>query len=114
MPPRPPSNVGPVTIPSANSGNQVQAHASIKNAAELLQQSLLQLPMGSDEHTKLLGIVKQLAGMTADSAPDPAAQMQSLVQMARKAGQGGAPPGLSGVMPAMAPPASTPPAAAAA
>lgn len=109
-PPRPPANVGPVTIPSANAGNQVAAHAGIKNAAELLQQSLLQLPMGSDEHTKLLNIVKQLGTMTADSAPDPAAQMQSLVQMARAASQRGAPPGLNSAMPAtpVPPPAAGP------
>ena len=113
--PRPPAHVGPVTVPSVNSGNQVQAHAAIKNAAELLQQSLLQMPMGSEAHTKLLGIVKQLSSMTQDSAPDPHAQMQSLVEMARKAGQGGPPPGLNGVMPAMPTPApGAAPAAAAA
>jgi len=112
MPPRPPAHIGPVTTPSINGGNQVSAHAAIKNAAELLQQSLLQLPMGGEEHTKLLGIVKQLAGMTADSAPDPHAQMQSLVEMARKAGQGGPPPGLNGAMPAMAPPPPPPDASA--
>ena len=98
---RPPSHVGPVTVASANPGNQAAAHAAIKNAAEGLQQALLQLPMGSEEHTKILGIVKTLSSMTADSAPDPHAQMQGLVQQARQAAQGGPPAGLSGVMPAM-------------
>jgi hypothetical protein len=108
--PRPPAQVGPVTVPSVNSGNQVQAHAQIKNAAEMLQGALLQIPMGSEQHTELLNIVKKLATLTADAAPDPAAQMQSLLQMARAASQRGAPPGLSGAMPAMAPPsASVPP-----
>ena len=95
QPPKPPAHVGPVSVPSANHGNQVAAHAAIKNAAEGLQQALLQMPMGSEEHTKLLKIVKDLAGMTADSAPDPHAQMQNLVQMARAAAQRpGGPPGL--------------------
>lgn len=115
LPPRPPTHVGPVTVPSVNAGNQAQAHAAIKNSAELLQQALLQMPMGSEEHTKLLGIVKQLSTMTQDSAPDPHAQMQSLVEMARKAGQGGPPPGLNGAMPAMPTPSpGAAPAAAAA
>ena len=40
MPPmgaQPPSRIGPVTAPSSNGGNQVSAHAAIKNAAELLR-----------------------------------------------------------------------------
>lgn len=118
MPPRPaPAHLGPVTMPSANAGNQVSAQAAIKNAGELLQQALLQIPMGSEHHTDLLNIVKKLSTITADSAPDPHAQMQSLVEMARKAAQGGQPPGLAGAMPAtqVPPPTPTPsPAAAAA
>ena len=116
MPPHPPvpGHVGPVTVPSVNGGNQVQAHAAIKNSAELLQQALLQMPMGGEEHTKLLGIVKQLAAMTADSAPDPQAQMQQLLQMARQASQRGAPPGVNGAMPAMPTPSPAPPPPAAA
>jgi hypothetical protein len=94
QPPKPPVHVGPVSVPSANHGNQVAAHAAIKNAAEGLQQALLQMPMGGEEHTKLLKIVKELAGMTAESAPDPHAQMQNLVAMARQASQRGGPPGL--------------------
>ncbi len=94
-----------MTTPSVNAGNQVQAYAAIKNAAESLQQAMLQIPMGHEDHTKLLSIVKQLSQMTAESAPDPAAQMQGLVQQARKASQGGAPPGLDKMMaPAMAVP----------
>ena len=103
-PPKPPAHVGPATVASTNSGNQVSAKAGIEVAAKALQQALLQLPMGGEEHTKLLKIVKDLSGMMADSAPDPHAQMQNLVAMARKASQGGAPQGLSNVMPAMAPP----------
>lgn len=117
MPPRPPAKVGPVTTPSVNAGNQVAAYAAIKNAAEMLQSAALQIPMGTEEHTKILGIVKDLSKMTLDSTPDPAAQMQNLVQMARQASQRGAPPGLNGVMPAMPLPTpdagATPPAAAA-
>lgn len=109
MPPKPPAHVGPVTVPSVNAGNQVSAHAAVKNAAELLQQALLQLPMGSEQHTDLLNIVKKLSNITSEAAPDPHAQMQSLVEMARKASQGGAPPGLSGAMPAMQPPPSPAP-----
>lgn len=96
---------GPVSVPTANLGNQNAAHASIKNAAESLQQALLQMPMGSEEHTQLLEIVKKLSKMSADSAVGPHDQMQGLVAMARKQAQGGAPPGLNAIMPAMpAPP----------
>jgi hypothetical protein len=108
MPPKPPGgNVGPVSVPSINAGNQVQAHAAIKNAAEQLQQALVQMPMGSEEHTQLFEIVKKLSKIVADAPPDPHAQMQALVQQARAAGQGqgGGPPGLAGMMP----PAQTPP-----
>lgn len=104
LPPKPPTQVGSASVPSQNHGNQMAAHAAIKNAAEGLQQALIQLPMGSEEHTKLLKIVKDLATMTADSAPDPHAQMQSLVAQARQASQRGAPPGFNSMMPAMAPP----------
>ena len=112
MPPKPPGRVGPVATPTVNSGNQMAAHAAIKNAAEGLQQALLQLPMGSEEHTKLLKIVKELSTMTADSAPDPHAQMQNLVLMARQAAQRGGPPGLNAVMPAMSQPEPSPDAGA--
>lgn len=107
MPPKP-AGVGPVTVGSVNSGNQVKAHAAIKNAAEALQQALLQIPMGSEEHTKLLGIVKTLSTMTADSTPDPHAQVQNLVQMSRQQAMRGAPPQLNSMMPAMPPAAGGP------
>ena len=113
MPPmgaQPPSRIGPVTVPSSNAGNQVAAHAAIKNAAELLQQALLQLPMGSEQHTDLLNIVKKLSTITADAQADPAAQMQSLLAMARAASQRGAPPGVAGMMPPPAMPPPPPPA----
>ena len=105
--PRAPANVGNVTVPSVNAGNQVAAHAAIKNAAELLQQALLQLPMGGESHTELLNIVKKLSTLTQEAQSDPAAQIQSLVQAARAASQRGV-PGLAGAMPAM----PTPPPAA--
>lgn len=114
MAPKPPAHVGPVTVPSVNAGNQVSAHAAVKNAGELLQQALLQLPMGGEQHTELLNIIKKLSTITSETPPDPHAQMQSLVEMARKASQGGGPPGLAGAMPAMPPPSPTPPPMAAA
>lgn len=104
---RAPANVGNVTVPSVNAGNQVAAHAAIKNAAELLQQALLQLPMGSEQHTKLLDIVKKLSGIASEGQTDPSAQIQSLVQAARAAAQRGV-PGLPGVMPATQPPPPAP------
>lgn len=111
--PQPPVHVGPVAAPSANQGNRVAAVSKIQTAVTALQEALPDLPLGSEVHNEVLTAVKKLstALSKADITPDPHAQMQNLVQMARAATQRPAPPAFNAMMPP-AMPAGGPPAGA--
>ncbi len=84
-PPRP--NLGPVTQPQGNPGNMAAAMLDIKNASNLLQRALPNVPMGSPEHQDLLAVVTKLAKMAQDVGGDQSMQMQSLMSMVRQMGQ---------------------------
>jgi hypothetical protein len=84
-----PSRVGPVTVPGVNHGNQVAAHAAVHAGIEAFQKALPQIPMGSELHTELLTTIKKLSSLLSDSSPDPAQQIQQLVQLARQTQQEG-------------------------
>lgn len=84
MPSRP--NLGPVTQSSPNAGNASAAMLDIKNALNLLQKALPNLPMGDELHGTVLQCVTKLS-KAASSIPDqPGLQSQSLMQMMRSMG----------------------------
>lgn len=107
-PPRP--NLGPVTQPQGNPGNAAAAMLDVKNAHDLLQRALPNIPMGTPIHTKVLKILTQLSEISQDAGGDQSLQMQSLLSMMRQKGQNPMAGALARLQPSpAAPPAMAPP-----
>jgi len=83
--PRP--NLGPVTQPSANPGNASAAMLDIKNALNLLQRALPNLPMGDELHGTVLQCVTKLSKAASNIPEQPGLQQQSMLSMMRTMGQ---------------------------
>lgn len=84
MGPRP--NLGPVSQQSANPGNASAAMLDIKNALNLLQKALPNLPMGDELHSTVLQCVTKLSKAAGNIPEQPGLQAQSLMQMMRAMG----------------------------
>lgn len=104
-----PGGIGGVTMPQPNHGNQSAAMSKLKVAVTALQEALPSLPIGSKEHDAALSAAKSLSKLFERDAESPALSMQSLVQMARAAGQNNQMAALSRLQPQ---PPNTPPAMA--
>ena len=104
----------PVAAPQAQPGNASMALQKVKIALQALEEALPGVPLGTPMHTKLLGIVKELAKGLEEVHSDPALQIQQLLQMARSQGQQSPmaalqrmyPGGQPGASPALPPPAA--------
>lgn len=109
LPQAPPSGLGGVTVPQPNPGNTSAAMSKLKVAVTAIQEALQSLPLGSKEHDAALNAAKSLSKLFERDAESPALSMQSLVQMARSAGQNNQMAALSRLQP---PAPNTPPAMA--
>lgn len=108
-PMHPPAGTGAATAPGPQAGAAAQGVTGVKLGLEMLQKALPGIPMGSPLHQKVMKAITDIGKEMGDGANDPAAQMQMLVQMARKAetdparaammrampGAGGQPPGVA-------------------
>ena len=83
--PRP--NLGPVSQPQGNPGNVASAMVDVKNALNLLQRALPNIPMGSPIHADILKTVSSLSKHAQDAGGDHSLQMQSLLSMVKSMGQ---------------------------
>ena len=108
-PQAPPSGLGGATLPQPNPGNQAAALQKIKVAVQALQEALPSIPLGTPTHDSVMNAIKSLSKNFERAAESPALSMQSLVQMARAAGQNNQMSALSRLQP-QAP--NTPPAMA--
>ena len=97
MPPRP--NLGPVSQPQGNPGNVASAMLDVKNALNMLQRALPNIPMGSPLHADILKTVTNLTKHAQDAGGDPSLQMQSLMSMMRSMGQNPMQAALAKMMP---------------
>lgn len=84
QPPR--GNVGPVTQPQTNPGNSTAAMLDVRNALQLLQRALPNIPMGSPIHGDILDVVRKLSKHAAEEGPQSMLN-QSLLTMIRERAQ---------------------------
>lgn len=108
-------NIGPATAPQPNAGNQAAAMNDLRNALSMMEKALPAIPLGSPLHSEILSLTSKLAKHLAPGDGNQGLELQSLLQMARQASQGGpmaalakmgAPDGGGAAPPAMpAPPA---------
>ena len=106
-----PANVGAVSVPQGNQGNQVQAMSLVRNALEMLQKALPMIPMGSPAHADLLKAVASISKHMEHDAGNKGVDLQSLLQMARQASQQSPIQALNRMSPPTAAPAMPTPAA---
>ena len=92
-------NLGPVTQQSSNPGNASAAMLDIKNALNLLQKALPNLPMGDELHGTVLQCVTKLSKAASSIPEQPGLQAQSLMQMMRSMGQNPMQAALSKMLP---------------
>lgn len=111
-----PANVGPMTVPQGNPGNTQAAMTKIKNAIQMLQSALPDVPMGNPLHEWLLNTVKKGAEHMTESTDNKGLELQQLIQMAKQSAQSapmnamarmfpsgaGAPPAMPAAAPAAA------------
>jgi hypothetical protein len=109
--PRP--NLGPVSQPQGNPGNAASAMVDVKNALNLLQRALPNIPMGSPIHADILKTVSTLSKHAQDAGGDHSLQMQSLLSMVKSMGQNPMQNALAKMMPSpnAAPAMGAPPSA---
>lgn len=77
----------------------------VKVALQALQDALPGVPMGTPIHTKLVSVIKQISQEVEKVQSDPALQIQTLLHMARQAGQQSPIAALQRMYPNNAPPA---------
>jgi hypothetical protein len=115
----PPGNLGPVTIPQSNPGNLKGAIEKLHAAAQLINDALPQIPIGTPLHTATLKIATDLGKHLGDAQETVQGTIQTMLQAIQQmkqnpqlAGlnQGGAPPPPN-QPPAVAPPQAPPMAA---
>lgn len=80
-------NAGPVAVPQGNQGNTAQALTYVRSAVEMMQKALPMIPMGSPLHADLLKATSSISKHMEQGEGNKGVDMQSLLQMARQAGQ---------------------------
>lgn len=117
MPPgmqAPPGNVGPHTIPQSNPGNIAQAMAKLSAAAQMVNDALPMIPLGTPLHTATLKVATDLNKHLGDAKSTMQEQVQQLMQAVAAQKQQGQMATLNRVAPppnqppAMAPPGAPP------
>lgn len=106
----------PPMAPPGNLGNAAAGLGKLGVALKALEDALPTIPMGTELHTKVLNITKDLSKelhSLQGSGEDKQAQIQALVQMARQASQQGPNQALAKMAPAPTAPVMPPAAAAA-
>lgn len=83
-----PAGLGAAAKPQANQGNAAAALIDVRNAVELLQKALPNIPMGSSLHTDILTITTKLSKHLKPEEASSGLQIQSLLQKARETSKG--------------------------
>ena len=110
----PPANLGPHTIPQANPGNIKSAIEKLHAAAQLINDAIPQIPLGTPLHTETLKIATNLNKHLGDAKEHAQGTVQTMLQAIQQMKQNprlGALGGAPGGQPPVQPPAMAPPAA---
>lgn len=83
-----PAGVGPVSTPQGNPGNTQAALTKVRNALQMLEQALPDVPMGMPMHNDILSAVKNLSKHLAEGAENKGLDIQSLIQATKQTQQG--------------------------
>jgi len=76
----PPANLGPHTIPQSNPGNLKGAIEKLTAAAQLINEALPQIPLGTPLHAAALKIATDLNKHLGDAKENAQGTMQTMVQ----------------------------------
>ena len=110
----PPANLGGVTIPQSNPGNAKGAMEKLHAAAQLINDAIPQIPLGTPLHSAVLKIATDLNKHIGEAKEHAQGTIQTMLQAIQQMRQnprlgamGGAPGGAP--QPPPQPPAMTPP-----
>lgn len=110
----PPGNLGAVTIPQNNPGNLKSALEKLHGAAQLINDAIPAIPLGSELHGKVLKMATELNKMLGEAKENSQGTIQTMLQAIQQMKQnpqmGALHPGAPGGPP---PPQPQPPAMAA-
>lgn len=79
-----PAGLGAATKPQSNQGNAAAALIDVRNAVQMLEKALPNIPMGSPLHTDLLNVTIKLSKHLKPEEASSGLQIQSLLQQARE------------------------------
>ena len=105
----PPANVGPVTIPQSNPGNIKGAIEKLHAAAQLINDALPQIPLGTPLHTAALKIATDLNKHIGEAKENAQGTVQTMLQAIQQMKQNPQMAALHQGGPAPQPPATAPP-----
>jgi hypothetical protein len=80
----PPGATGPAMAPGGQAGATQDGMAKVRQALEILQKALPDIPMGSDVHTATMKAITELVKHVHPMNDDPQAKAQQAAQMARQ------------------------------
>ena len=91
MPPsltgKPPMGAAPISVPTGSPGAAAGALSKVREALNILQQSLPELPMGSDAHKAVLNAISSISKYVPPSAAVPGVQQTALRDLQSNAGK---------------------------
>jgi len=76
----PPANLGPHTIPQTNPGNIAQAMEKLSGAAQLINEAIPQIPIGTPLHAAILKVATELSKQMGEAKEKAQATAQTLMQ----------------------------------
>ena len=97
----PPGNLGGVTIPQSNPGNIKSAMEKLHGAAQLINDAIPSIPLGSEIHEKVLKLATELNKLIGSAKEHHQGTVQTMLQAIQQMKQnpqmgalqgGGAPP----------------------
>lgn len=105
-----PDKTAPATIPQGNQGNMGAAQSKVRNAIEMLQAALPEIPFGSEEHKLVIDFIAKVGKHVGDKGGTEGLDLQALLQHAKAKAESAPQKRMLAMMPPTAP--NAPPAIA--
>ncbi len=84
---QPPMGSSPIAVPTASPGAQAGAMSKVREALNILQAALPELPIGSDPHKSVLSAIQGISKFIPPSAAVPGVQQTALRDLQQNAGK---------------------------